>query len=512
MNKSFFKALFAILVIAFVPLAILAQTPGIKTIQLGGDNIQAGAGCSDFYKYGNVSITINAEKLNYNPGDNMKVTSRITNINDYPIADGGLFIQLFKKGERGDVAILEFFGKEDISLIAKGEKDVVFQHQLPAKIPAGRYYVKATFVIDSKIEIAQAISPSFNIKSNEKNIIIDPASVRIGKEIYNPKTSSYKFNVGSPIDLSFSIKNEGTDPGKVKIAKRIYKWNSYNPDKADIKEDQEIQVGPGATKDIVQSVKNLREGIYVFHLTISIDGNQYVIAPKIMIEGDNPSAMLTFMGIKQFPLKKDTANSIFSCFRSLSDIKSFKGKISLVLRDEGNRIIGSSNYEGELTAQTMAIKAEFTPDKKYGNVWIDATIYDSKGNLRDSATFKFDCAAITDPERFEATVSDNGILQIRAFNSCDAMVETKMAIEIFDSGKKLVFFEPSFYGKEYTKQLLLKSGKSYKLKITGVGLEKELDFTLKPQIGIGVIASIVILLILGAGFWIWKNKKKEEEI
>lgn len=511
MNKSFLKVLFAILIIALVPLALLAQkAPGIISVQLGGDNTDAGAGCSDFYKYGNVSVAINAERLNYNPGDNIKITSRISNINDYPIADGGLFIQIFKKGERGDISILEFFGKEDISLLAKGEKDVVFQHSLPAGLTAGRYYVKATFVVDSKIEIAQAISPSFNIKSSEKNIAIDSASVRIGKEIYNPKTSDYKFSAGNPIDLSFSIKNESASAQKIKIAKRIYKWNSFKPDLTDIKEDQGIEIGPGATKDIVQTVKNLREGLYVFHLTISAGNNQYVIAPKLMIEGNNPTAMLTFMGIKAFPIKKDVANSIFSCFRSISDTKSFEGKISLVLRDEGNRIIGSSNYEGKLTARAMAIKADFTPNKKYGNVWIDAFIYDKKGDLRDSATFKFDCSAITDPERFEASVTDKGILQVRAFNSCDTMVETKMAVEIFDSANKLVFFEPSFYGKEFNKQLNLKTG-NYKLKITGVGLEKELEFSLKPQIGIGIVSGIILILVLGAGFWLWKNKKKEEE-
>ena len=122
------------------------------------------ADCFDYYRFPSVQTSFDALQESYEPGQKVYFKGNLINENDYPIADGYLFVRIARFNENytrewHDIAN-EFFaksgpqGREKFYLDGNEKKSVVFDWNVPENLPEGNYEASFSFVVGKKMNLA----------------------------------------------------------------------------------------------------------------------------------------------------------------------------------------------------------------------------------------------------------------------------------------------------------------------------------------------------------------------
>jgi len=526
------QIVFAILALAFLPLIGFSQkSDEIISLPLGEVNTSTGVNCFDYYKFPSIEITLQPEKLTYQPGEKVVFRGNLKNENSYPIVQGNLLIQVFRQNPQdsltyGDFLVDEFVALENVYLNPLGEKKVVFVWKIPEGLSPGKYFLGAHFQVAKKLNLAGLSFiegvyggiTNFEIKSDKEvsEVMIEKSKVLINNQNFYARSFVPQFDAGQPIKIDFPLKNLSDKEQRVQLSKRLFLWDNLLLERLLKEEKEEIEIGPLASKPLSAFFEKLSPGVYLYEIIAQSQETKSILKVRFAINGENPPARLNFVGLSNFPIKKGQNGYIFSCFHSVTDRNNFEGKVVLNLKDKEGNLIAQSEYQGLITPQIMAIKKDFLSDKDYDELILESFVYDENGKVVDQISLNYNCSQFNEPKDISLK-TENGVINVVPLNICGQKIAMQMAIEITDEKGKTILFEPSFFGQEFRRELPLKEGKNYKISILSSGIEKEETISYagmpKPELPkkMPVVFLLLILALVLIFFFVLniiKSKKK----
>jgi hypothetical protein len=492
----------------------------IFEVSIGGIDTSLGVNCFDYYSFPSISFSFQPDKLTYKAGETVKFSGTLKNENNYPIVDGTVFAQVFRKNPQsqteGDYLVDEFFAIENLNLGALSEKKFSFQWQIPEGIISGEYFVTLHFQVGKKFNLSGlsflegvygGIS-YFNVEEGKvSEVFFEKSKVSINGEKISFRSFLPKIEEGKPVKIDFSLKNQSQENQEIEITKRLFSWDNLLRENLLKEEKDEIIISKQSAKTLTQTFEKLKSGVYVFEVTAKGKGSKSILKVRFEIEGKNAPARLNFLGLNKFPLKPGDNAFVFACFHSVSDSRNFEGKVIFRLKDKAGNVILQKDYEGQISPQIMAIKQDFLPDKNYNDLILEGAIYDKKGNVVDEISLSYNCAKfnLANEILFEKKGNRFSLLPL---NICGNNIPAEMSIEVIDDRGKVVFFEPSFTGNQFEKEIKLLPEREYKIKVYADGREKTIPFSQKePQSKVPLFLSLAILSFLLIYFYLRQKRQ-----
>jgi hypothetical protein len=514
-NKLF---VFTFLIFISLSLFVFAQEEEFTPISVGGANLTTGVNCFDYYRFPSIDIILQPGKLIYQTGEVAEFKGVLRNQNDYPIVEGNLFIQIFRKNPKdsltyGDYLVDEFFALENIYLNPFGEKSISFDWQIPKGLSPGKYLLAAHFVVAKRMNLAglsfiEGIYggiTEFEIESKEEvlEVLIDKTKVSINGQPFFARNFVPQFEANQPIEINFSLQNLSAKIQEVEITKRLFFWDNLRSEQLKSEEKGKIKIEAGSTKSLTSSFKGFGPGVYLFEIIVNNQGVKSILKVRFAINGENPPARFNFSAIGDFPIKKGKNNYIFSCFHSVTDRNNFDGKVILNLKDKEGNLIESAEYQGSITPQMMTIKKDFVPNKDYDDLILESSLYDKEGRLVERVLLNYECSQFKEPAEISLFVK-KGILNALPLNICGENIPSQMAIEVSDQNGNVIFFEPSLFGNEFKKKLPFKEGMTYKITALSSGVERTIFYTHRLT-KLPIILYLSILVLILVLFIVWRR-------
>ena len=497
------------------------QNEGTVTNQSGG-GMASPINCFAYFKPDTVLISLSASSPDYKVGDEIKLAAKVSNANNFPIAQGNLFVQIYRQsGESGgpDYLVDEFF-VQDVALNAREIRNIDFAWRAPSGISGGKYTVGAFFTLNKSIYISGApfnekaydkAFTTFNIRSidDASEVVVDKKSIKFNGQTYNYFDIIPVVKTGQPIEIISTIKNLSNRTQEVKISKKIYFWDNLSEDAIIQKETEKATLNAGGSLNLYYSTKGFNSGAYLYELVIeSQSGVKSIAKVRFQVKGDKPVAHIKFLALSSWPIKKDQNMFIFNCFESIVPGDRVDGRVYLTLRDAAdNSVLQRVEYSGPIGYSPIAIKNDFKADKERYAVILESQIYDRGGNLLDQETIKYDCSSFDNEVRdvkIEINEKEN---TIKAFgvNSCGSQVKGKISLEVIkiSGANKKIFLEKDFQGDELSKNISLKGGQTYKITAKVNAVLRSIEYkSTKPNydwiwwvVGLGLIALIIFFFI-----------------
>src|SRR3989344_7293577 len=185
--------------------------------------------CFDYYRFPGVQAIFDTVKEFYEPGQTVYFKGNLINGNDYPLADGYLFVRIARFNENytkeGHDIADEFFaksgpqGREKFYLDGNEKKTVVFDWNVPLNLPAGNYEASFSFVVGKKMNLAglsftnevNAGSAEFKVKKSAlgaKRVFLEKSSFAVNGEKNNNIGLWRQLGKGAKAEVAGKLKNE----------------------------------------------------------------------------------------------------------------------------------------------------------------------------------------------------------------------------------------------------------------------------------------------------------------
>jgi len=493
------------------------------TVSIGGINAANGVNCFDYYHFGSIEINLTPKKTFYQPGEIVKVEGVIKNTNNYPIVQGSLLAQIWRENLEnpgsGNYLVDEFFALKNIYLAPGGAKDVQFEWLIPAGISAGKYFLTTHFLVAEKLNLSGLSFvegvyggiTDFTIKEGggTSEVFFDKSKVFFNGEPYPFRSFIPQVSSEKGIKIDFVLKNLSQYSQEVEISKKLFRWDNLVAEQLQKEEKEKVKIAPKSTKSFSLFFSNLPPDVYILEATAKNAGSKSILKTRFVVQGKNPPARINFFGPGSFPLKKGEQNYIFTCFHSVLDGGIFKGKVVTTLRDETGQPITSLEYSGEITPQIMATKKDFQPEKDYYKVNAETTIFDQNGKIVDKVNLVYSLDQFTDPVDFKIDL-EKGKLTVKPLNWKGDLAPAKMAIEVYDQDRNLIFFEPHFTGQEFEKPIKLEGGKNYQINVVSLtGIKKTVTISY-PKITsiLPILLAVFLAIAIIIGLIIIRGSRK----
>lgn len=365
--------------------------------------------CFDYYKFGSVQVDIGSDIASTVSGAEMLFKGTIINVNNYPIVDGAVYVKIFRKDAdieaevNGFHVVDQFFAQENVTLAAQEKKDIDFMWNVPAYAISGDYQIATFFVSAKKFNLLGLSFTDdvvgnifdFNISGENQEVVkFDKNSVKINEQKFQfaafpPRVSTDQ----KTVTISVNITNNTPASETVPVEWKLYKWDALTTDNLIDQKKENILLSGGETKNISFDVTDEQSSVY-YLVAQTAYRDVKSIADIRFVREDVDGVRINFPSIIDFPLKKDTTTSIFSCVHgSGTSAVVNDNKLVLTLLDDKGEEIHTYTYDGAITGDMMGLKSDFVPEKNYDKVTLKAELF-YKGTKVDSATITYDCNQI----------------------------------------------------------------------------------------------------------------------
>ncbi|PJA87329.1 MAG: hypothetical protein CO140_04905, partial [Candidatus Moranbacteria bacterium CG_4_9_14_3_um_filter_40_7] len=157
------------------------------------------------------------------------------------------------------------------------------------------------------------------------------------------------------ITIVHQLENSFDDDRKVNLTWELYYWDALNEkDKVTTKE-QEMTVPANSSLPITFTFKQEGKSVYYLKTIAKSENQQSIVNTRISTEKEMPR--LNYPGINKFPLKKDEAATLFSCFHNTNNLNT-QGKVEVILKDREGKIVEQFAYQGDISSAMMAQKKD----------------------------------------------------------------------------------------------------------------------------------------------------------
>lgn len=362
--------------------------------------------CFDYYHFQSVQTTINASASNIDAGTIINFSGTINNQNDYPIVSGTLYVKIFKSKfpfsrSNGPEVVDQFVAKDNITIPAKGTVPVSFLWQVPSSLISGTYQIATFFVVDKKFNLLGLSftddiignTSDFRVQGQSSNVQFDKASVTIDNAPYYFAAFSPQKLSKDPAVISAKIDNTTNEDQTVKIDWNLYRWDSIDPANFIRTISKEVTIKAKSSKTIETTVNEADAPVYYLIATLNYKDSKSILNIRF-IRPENNRIRLNFPSIMQFPIKKDVANTMFSCLHNSGQLDVVPGsKLVMQITDSKGKVVDEYTYTGDVTGAMMAVKDDFVSKKNLDHFFLSAQLWQGQ-NLVDQSTLEYDCNSI----------------------------------------------------------------------------------------------------------------------
>jgi len=489
----------------------ISEEDELIEISIGEESSLTGINCFDYYHFNSVEIELGLGQEVLMPDQKMIVSATLRNHNDYPLVDGGLFIQVFRNktdglSNTGNYLVDEFWATKDITLNALSEKQIGFDWQASAGLAGGSYFMVGHFLISEKMNLSglsftegvHGGLSDFTFEEVEVNeVYFDKETVLVGSQPFQARGFIPTVEE-EQVELFFNLKSLSAQDRTVTMIEKLYHWDSVGPDQLIWEKESEISVGAGQVIARSQAISDLVPGVYLFEAQT----DQSILKVRFVVNGSDAPARFNFLALNDFPIKGNQANSFFVCFHNTNDFHGTEGRIEVLLEDEIGNEISRWDYEGEITPSIMAGLSEFTTRRDYNQVWLRGKLYQND-QLIDQVDLFYDINLFTDMADLRVEVQ-GGQLIVGSYDMAGRLTDTRLAVEIKDQDGNLVYFNPSYYGSDLREDVDFIAGHSYQVKILAGSNSYQAEYVHKAGSAvwfwlIGLAALLIVIWLLFKG-------------
>ena len=368
------------------------------------------ADCFDYYRFPSVQTSFDALQESYEPGQKVYFKGNLINENDYPIADGYLFVRIARFNENytreGHDIADEFFaksgpqGREKFYLDGNEKKTVVFDWNVPENLPEGNYEASFSFVVGKKMNLAglsftnevNAGSAEFKVKKSAlgaKRVFLEKSSFAVNGEKYNHIGLWPQLGKGAKAEVAGKLKNETSKKENIRLVYDLYYWDGLDDKNKTSSRSEDITVAPNSSHFFKYVIPKMDETVYFLRVTAIAGNNQKsIVNLRLLSEQERPR--INFFSPMKFPVLAGETMTNFVCFHNTAG-RAANGKVTMNVFDESGNKVETLGYEGEITGGIMAVKKETTAKKNYGYLRMAASVTGADDNISDSYEMIYDC-------------------------------------------------------------------------------------------------------------------------
>jgi hypothetical protein len=360
--------------------------------------------CFNYYKFGSVQVDISPVNKDTLAGTNLVFQGNIRNTNTYPIVDGAVYLKIFRKANQsnGWELVDQFFAQKDLNIDSQKQLPISFTWKVPAYAVGGDYKVATYFVTQDRFnlsglsfteDIVDKIVP-FKVTGEQKTAVtFDRTSVKVAGEQYVFAAFTPRVSKGGDVQVEFSLKNSNLVPKNAQLTYTVYSWDGLKSEKILDSKKETVSLKAGEIKKLSYVVKDNNHPVYYVVLESKVDDTKSIIDVRFVRE-ELGEARLNFPALANYPLKKGTEATIFSCFHNAGLSDSIQGgKVVMTLTDNKGKQIDTFTWSGNITGSMMGIKKSFIPTKDYGNLILITDLYVA-GKLVESSRSYYECEKI----------------------------------------------------------------------------------------------------------------------
>lgn len=446
----------------------------------GAGDEDTGVIYSDHYKFGSVKVDLSTQRNSYKGGERLVVTGILRNTNDYPVIDGGLHVQIFRRNDAyktkaGSDLVTEFYAEKNITLNANSNKRLSFSWDIPENITGGRYLVAMDYIIDDQFYLSG--SPIlegvyggvtyFEVTGGRGDeVIFNKEDIFVNEEKVYSRDFLVNVPEGETVSVKYQMNNLSSNEQNIQVVENLYNWDGLRDENLITTNAENVNIDAQGRKDRTAEFNNLDSGTYLLKIsTESEQGVPAILYVRFTVTGDVAPARINFQTLKNFPIKAGETNEIFSSFHSVFYGASKDHTVNLALLDDRGNTISETSYSGDIQPGVTAIMENFTPNRDYSNVSLKTTIYDQNNNVVSEINTSYTPEKFANtPAALDATVKDDNLI-ITLTDVFGNVVDSEYAIEIRDKNGRNLFFEPSQVGefKRSIEELGLNKAENYDL-------------------------------------------------
>ncbi len=511
MNKNIF-GLIIISSLIFMPLLVLAEPVSEEEVveedefiemSIGGADLSAGADCFDYYHFNSVEIEFDLANTILIPGETLNIEGVLRNHNDYPLVDGGLFVQVFreKKGgniQAGNYLIDEFWAVEEVALNALGEKNIGFDWSVPAGLSSGDYLLVGHFLIGTKMNLSglsfvEGIYGGlsrFTVEEQAVNeIYFDKESIEVNDQAFLARSFVPQLDQDQA-DISFDLINLGDQSREINLDESLYQWDNLGRDQLIWSDQRTLSLTPGGRRSANQVFSDLSAGVYLYEAKT----DQSILKARFVVSGSDSPSRFNFLALSDFPIKKGQDNSFFACFHNTIDSEGVEGRVEVRLEDAIGNEIAAWDYEGLITPNIMAGVSDFKAQRDYNQVWLKGSLYQAD-ELIDEVSLLYDVEFFSDPADLNLQI-ESGQLSIQATDLAGRSVNSRMMVEIRDQEGSLIYLNPNYYGDDLRGEVDFVAGQNYQIEVLSGGQRYEFEYLYQPGSGAWFWLVLIVLLLI----------------
>ncbi len=390
-----------------IPQSIRAQEDAGRGPMAPSGTPTGNVSCFDYYQFGSVATSLEADVAQTVPGANITFSGTITNKNDYPLVNGSLFVKIFHKDETtfgagdGNPVVDQFFVKDTFNFAAQGEKKVSFSWHVPENAQGGEYYAATFFTTENRYNLSGlsftddviGSSANFSVTSDQKGgVFLDKSKTTLNGSDHHFAAYPLHFKNDETVETKVTLTNPSSEDQVVQLVWEEYAWDAMRVENLQNKRFDLIEIAANASKEVTYQVTPKGKSVSYLVVTAKDQYSKSVQGIRFVRDGIEETR-INFPSLTHFPLKSGEQNSLFACAHA-TNLSLVKGNIlTLTLRDENQNIIHEYKYEGDISGAMSGWKDDFTPSESYDKVFLTATLQ-RNNEVVEEVTIPYDCEII----------------------------------------------------------------------------------------------------------------------
>ena len=391
----------------FLPLSLVAAQTQITAVAGGQPQAQLPdtSNCFDFYHFGSVQARLNTPVAGAVSGTPITFVGTLTNDNPYPIADGALYIKVFKRrvqnDHNGPDVVDQMLVKDHIAIPAKGSAPVSFSWNVPSNAESGDYQLATFFNVSHKFNLlglpftddVVGNSVPFSVTGEQSTgVSFDRAGASINGTAYYFAAFPPQLAANDTATIIAKIKNTTKQTETANVSWVVAHWDSAASENIIEQKTASVTVPAGGSAPVSITVSDTKYPVYFVTATLTWKDTKSIIGIRFL-RASIETARINFSGITSFPLKAGKETTMFSCLHDMGAGAVSNARLDVSIDDPSGRTIHSQSYVGAVPATMIGVEEAFTPTSSYDSFTLTAKLYQGD-TVVDEVRIPYNCQDI----------------------------------------------------------------------------------------------------------------------
>jgi hypothetical protein len=212
-----------------------------------------------------------------------------------------------------------------------------------------------------------------------------------------------KHILSQPVPVSIPLYNSGDSEKQMNVTYDLYSWDAASSENKIESKMEQVTVPAKSEVQLRYVIDKPNTPVYYLSITAepslqdldnSVFKEKSISNIRLAID-DLSKTRLNYVGVNQYPFKKDTETTLFTCFHNTSEIESSENsRVVSVLYDMRKRELARTEFLGKANPNIAGIIQNFKPKRNISEFMIESTLYNEKGEIIDKVEKKYSCQDI----------------------------------------------------------------------------------------------------------------------